>query len=143
MPVRGGKPRRRRSPDRRSRAADRLVARPLPDGRRPLRDRLGDRVSGTSLTAARLPEGPRAGLPERDREGQALPAVPRSAVFAWLVYVAYEVVLPVSIVDGFGYEPAAWGFLVWINLLLVTLFQLRLTLPPRPCRPRRSSSRCS
>jgi MFS family permease len=50
-----------------------------------------------------------------------------SAVFAWLVYVAYEVVLPVSIVDGFGYQPAAWGFLVWINPLLVTLFQLRLT----------------
>ncbi len=50
-----------------------------------------------------------------------------SAVFAWLVYVAYEVVLPVSLVDGYGYEPAAWGFLVWINPLLVTLFQLRLT----------------
>jgi MFS family permease len=50
-----------------------------------------------------------------------------SAIFAWLVYVAYEVVLPVSLVDGFGYEPAAWGFIVWINPLLVTLFQLRLT----------------
>ena len=50
-----------------------------------------------------------------------------SAVFAWLVYVAYEVVLPVSLVDGFGYEPAAWGFIVWINPLLVTLFQVRLT----------------
>jgi MFS family permease len=50
-----------------------------------------------------------------------------SAVFAWLVYVAYEVVLPVSLVDGFGYEPAAWGFFVWINPLLVTLFQVRLT----------------
>jgi MFS family permease len=60
-----------------------------------------------------------------------------SAVFAWLVYVAYEVVLPVSLVDGFGYQPAAWGFLVWINPLLVTLFQLRLTratasVPPAP-----------
>ena len=50
-----------------------------------------------------------------------------SAIFAWLVYVAYEIVLPVSLVDGFGYEPAAWGFLVWINPLLVTLFQMRLT----------------
>ena len=50
-----------------------------------------------------------------------------SAVFAWLVYVAYEVVLPVSLVDGFGYEPAAWGFIVWINPLLVTLLQTRLT----------------
>ena len=43
------------------------------------------------------------------------------------VYVAYEIVLPVSLVDGFGYDASAWGFLVWINPLLVTLFQLRLT----------------
>ena len=50
-----------------------------------------------------------------------------SAVFAWLTYVAYEIVLPVSIVDGYGYEPQAWGFLVWVNPLLVTLFQVRLT----------------
>ena len=50
-----------------------------------------------------------------------------SAVFAWLTYVAYEIVLPVSIVDGYGYEPHAWGFLVWVNPLLVTLFQVRLT----------------
>ena len=46
------------------------------------------------------------------------------------MYVAYEVVLPVSLVDGFGYEPSAWGFIVWINPLLVTLFQVRLTVPP-------------
>lgn len=50
-----------------------------------------------------------------------------SAVFAWLTYVAYEIVLPVSIVDGYGYEPQAWGFLVWVNPLLVTLLQVRLT----------------
>ncbi len=50
-----------------------------------------------------------------------------SAIFAWLVYVAYEIVLPVSLVDGYGYEAAAWGFMVWINPLLVTLFQIRLT----------------
>ncbi len=60
-----------------------------------------------------------------------------SAVFAWLTYVAYEIVLPVSIVDGYGYEPEAWGFLVWVNPLLVTLFQVRLTrfaapVPPAP-----------
>ena len=60
-----------------------------------------------------------------------------SAVFAWLTYVAYEVVLPVSLVDGYGYEPAAWGFLVWVNPLLVALFQVRLTrlttpIPPAP-----------
>ncbi len=50
-----------------------------------------------------------------------------SAVFAWLVYVAYEIVLPVSLVDGYGYAVSTWGFLVWLNPLLVTLFQVRLT----------------
>jgi MFS family permease len=60
-----------------------------------------------------------------------------SAVFAWLTYVAYEVVLPVSLVDGYGYQPSAWGFLVWVNPLLVALFQVRLTratggVPPAP-----------
>ena len=74
------------------------------------------------------PEGP----PERGSLGVILADRPfllflGSAVFAWLVYVAYEVVLPVSIVDGFGYDAAVWGFIVWINPLLVTLFQLRLT----------------
>ena len=61
-----------------------------------------------------------------------------SAVFAWLVYVAYEIVLPVSLVDGFGYEASAWGFMVWINPLLVTLFQLRLTrlVAPVPAAPK-------
>jgi MFS family permease len=58
-----------------------------------------------------------------------------SAVFAWLTYVAYEIVLPVSIVDGYGYEPAAWGFLVWVNPLLVTLFQVRLTRLAAPVAP--------
>ena len=61
-----------------------------------------------------------------------------SAVFAWLTYVAYEVVLPVSLVDGYGYQPSAWGFLVWINPLLVALFQVRLTrlATPLPAAPK-------
>lgn len=58
-----------------------------------------------------------------------------SAVFAWLTYVAYEVVLPVSLVDGYGYEPSAWGFLVWVNPLLVTLLQVRLTRLTAPIAP--------
>ena len=58
-----------------------------------------------------------------------------SAIFAWLTYVAYEVVLPVSIVDGYGYEPQAWGFLVWVNPLLVTLLQVRLTRATAPIAP--------
>ncbi len=77
---------------------------------------------------AYAPEGP----PERGSFSTILRDRPfllflGSAVFAWLVYVAYEIVLPVSLVDGYGYEAATWGFLVWINPLLVTLFQIRLT----------------
>ena len=58
-----------------------------------------------------------------------------SAVFAWLTYVAYEIVLPVALVDGYGYEPSAWGFLVWVNPLLVTLLQVRLTRLAAPIAP--------
>jgi predicted MFS family arabinose efflux permease len=50
-----------------------------------------------------------------------------SGMFAWLVYVAFEVVLPVSLVDTYGFSPALWGFLVIVNPLSVTLLQLRLT----------------
>jgi dipeptide/tripeptide permease len=44
-----------------------------------------------------------------------------------MVYVAYETVLPVSLVDTHGLPAAAWGFLLVVNPVLVTLFQLRLT----------------
>jgi MFS family permease len=60
-----------------------------------------------------------------------------SGGLAYLVYVSYETVLPISLVDTYGIEPATWGFLVIVNPLLVTLFQLRLTrrvsrVPPAP-----------
>jgi predicted MFS family arabinose efflux permease len=50
-----------------------------------------------------------------------------SAMFAWLVYVAYEVTLPISLVQSHGVSPAVWGLLAMVNPLLVTVFQLRLT----------------
>ena len=50
-----------------------------------------------------------------------------SSVFAWTVYVSYEVILPISLVESHGIAPAAWGFILIVNPLLVTLFQLRLT----------------
>jgi dipeptide/tripeptide permease len=50
-----------------------------------------------------------------------------SAVFAWLVYVAFETVLPISLVSSHGYSSSTWGFLVIVNPALVTFFQLRLT----------------
>jgi predicted MFS family arabinose efflux permease len=50
-----------------------------------------------------------------------------SGILAWLVYVAFEVVLPVSLTNTHGLAPAAWGFLVIVNPVMVTFFQLRLT----------------
>jgi predicted MFS family arabinose efflux permease len=50
-----------------------------------------------------------------------------SAALAWLVYVAYETVLPISAVQTHGLSPSAWGFLVIINPAMVTFLQLRLT----------------
>ena len=50
-----------------------------------------------------------------------------SGALAYLVYVAYETVLPISAVKSHGMSPSTWGFIVIINPLLVTLFQLRVT----------------
>ena len=50
-----------------------------------------------------------------------------SAALAWITYVAYEIALPISLVQSHGIPPAAWGFLVMLNAAAVTLFQLRLT----------------
>ncbi len=47
--------------------------------------------------------------------------------FSTLVYVAYETVLPISLVDTHGMAPSTWGFLLIVNPAMVTLFQLRLT----------------
>ena len=74
------------------------------------------------------PEGP----PQRGSFGVIVRDKPfllflASGILAWLVYVAYEVVLPVSLTTTHGLEPAAWGFLVVINPFMVTFFQLRLT----------------
>jgi MFS family permease len=60
-----------------------------------------------------------------------------STALAYIVYVAYETLLPISLVDTHGLAPSTWGFLVILNPLMVTLFQLRLTrwtarIPPLP-----------
>jgi predicted MFS family arabinose efflux permease len=50
-----------------------------------------------------------------------------SGALAYLVYVAYETVLPISAVKTYGMAPSTWGFIVIVNPLLVTFFQLRVT----------------
>jgi predicted MFS family arabinose efflux permease len=50
-----------------------------------------------------------------------------SSVFATMTYVATETLLPISATTTHHLAPAAWGVLMVVNPLLVTLFQLRLT----------------
>src|SRR5919198_3020017 len=49
-----------------------------------------------------------------------------SSGLAWLVYVSFEVVLPISLTQAHGLAPPTWGALVVVNPIVVTLFQLRL-----------------
>ncbi len=80
------------------------------------------------VRGAYAPEGPpergSLGVIVRDRTFLLFLA---ASVFAWLIYVAYETVLPISLVESHGIPEWAWGFLLVVNPLLVTLFQLRLT----------------
>lgn len=87
-----------------------------------------------AFTPERKPERGSFGVIRRDRAFLLFLA---SGALAYLVYVSYETVLPISLVDTYGLEPATWGFLVIVNPLFVTLFQLRLTrrvahVPPAP-----------
>ena len=50
-----------------------------------------------------------------------------SSVFATMTYVATETLLPISATTTHNLAPAAWGVLMVVNPLLVTVFQLRLT----------------
>ncbi len=78
-------------------------------------------------TGAYAPESP----PDRNSAGVILRDRPFlvflvSAALAWLVYVAYESVLPISLTTAHGISASTWGFLVIINPVLVTLLQMRL-----------------
>ncbi len=80
------------------------------------------------VRGAYAPEGPpergSLGVIVRDRTFLLFLA---ASVFAWLIYVAYETVLPISLVESHGIPEWGWGFLLVVNPLLVTLFQMRLT----------------
>ncbi len=49
-----------------------------------------------------------------------------ASLFAWCVYQAFELLLPISLTKSHGYPPYAWGLLFAINPLLVTVFQVRV-----------------
>jgi len=50
-----------------------------------------------------------------------------SACFSWIVYIAYETLLPVSLTQSHGVSASTWGLLLAINPVTVTLLQLRVT----------------
>jgi predicted MFS family arabinose efflux permease len=50
-----------------------------------------------------------------------------SAVFATMTYIATETLLPISATTTHDLAPAAWGAIMILNPISVTLFQLRLT----------------
>jgi predicted MFS family arabinose efflux permease len=69
-------------------------------------------------------------------EGSSLRLVLRDPSFAILlaagtlatmVYLSYETLLPISLVQSHGVEPAAWGILLALNPVVVVLCQIRLT----------------
>jgi MFS family permease len=74
------------------------------------------------------PEGP----PERRSLGvigrdRAFLVFLGSTVLAYVVYVGFEVAMPVVAVDSYGLAPSTWGFLIVINAAAVAFLQLRLT----------------
>jgi len=58
-----------------------------------------------------------------------------SSVFATMTYIATETLLPISVATTHHLAPAAWGALMIVNPLLVTIFQLRLTRWSAPIPP--------
>jgi predicted MFS family arabinose efflux permease len=88
-----------------------------------------------AITAFRFIPRTGAYAPESKPERSSLGAIARdraflvflvSASLAWLVYVAYESVLPISLTTSHGISASTWGFLVVINPIVVTFFQMRL-----------------
>ncbi len=58
-----------------------------------------------------------------------------ASVLATMTYIATETLLPISATTSHHLAPAAWGFLMILNPLLVTTMQLRLTRWTRSVRP--------
>ena len=77
---------------------------------------------------AYAPSGP----PQRGSLGVILRDSPfllfmAASVFATMTYIATETLLPISATTTHHLSPAAWGFLMILNPVSVTLFQMRLT----------------
>ena len=58
-----------------------------------------------------------------------------AGMLAMVVYNAFETLMPVSLTQTHGLEPAAWGVLFVVNPLFVTVLQLRVTRWAAPVPP--------
>ncbi|HEY1480161.1 MAG TPA: MFS transporter [Gaiellales bacterium] len=54
-------------------------------------------------------------------------AVLAAGTLGAMVYVSYETLLPISLVQSHGLAPTTWGFLLVVNPIVVVLFQIRLS----------------
>jgi predicted MFS family arabinose efflux permease len=99
---------------------------------------LGLAALGAIALAVAIRWVPRRGAysPESPPERRSLGVIGRDRVFlvflastvlAYVVYVGFEVAMPVAAVDSYGLAPSTWGFLIVINAAAVAFLQLRLT----------------
>ena len=95
----------------------------------------------SGLAALRLPrlappaseEG--AGISFRIFLDRSFALVFAAGMIAMVVYSSFETLMPVSLTQTHGLEPAAWGVLFVVNPLFVTLLQLRITRWAAPVPP--------
>jgi predicted MFS family arabinose efflux permease len=92
-------------------------------------------TAGFAIAVRYVPRGGAyapAGPPERGSFGVIVRDSPFllfmvASVFATMTYIATETLLPISLTTTHHLAPAAWGALMILNPLAVTVFQLRLT----------------
>jgi predicted MFS family arabinose efflux permease len=94
--------------------------------------------------AARFLPNPRVAADAAESTGRAMVLrdvafmlIVASTLAGFVVYVAYETVLPIAMVSSYGLTPAAWGFLAVINPVMVMLLQRKLTLRVTDIPPER------
>jgi len=79
------------------------------------------------------PASVRGSKRKRDRGSWRLPVSPPflllvlSTFLGYVVYIGYEVVLPVAAVSAYDMSPTTWGLLLVISPVLVTVLQVRVS----------------
>jgi predicted MFS family arabinose efflux permease len=99
-------------------------------------------AAGFGIAVRYIPRGGAyapAGPPQRGSFGVIMRDSPFllfmiASVFATMTYIATETLLPISLTTTHHLAPAAWGALMILNPLAVTVFQLRLTRWAAPIR---------